>query len=316
MERPLLVLALFGLPACGGASTQPAVYALIEDAIEEQVEQAAAARPTEQEVEAAQELRRQLGLPLAGGPEAPEVPASPEAPETPDTSEPPQPSADCPSGMARIPAGSFMMGSEDGEPDERRVHEVPVQRFCMDLTEVTVDAYGACVNAGSCTKPDAGADCNWGESWGADRPVNCVDWNQAIAYCAWAEKRLPTEEEWEYAARGTDGRKYPWGKEEPAGQLCWEGVGNDLGRDNPYSTCPVGRYAAGRSPFGLFDMAGNVWEWTASWYSEDYGKSGVTANRVSRGGGRGQLASDVRAAIRWGHEPTYRSHALGFRCAR
>jgi len=215
----------------------------------------------------------------------------------------------CPSGMASIPRGTFQMGSNNGEADEKPVHAVTVGAFCMDVTEVTVDAYAACVRSGACnTSSLTGVHCNWGESGKGNHPINCVDWNQATAYCRWARKRLPTEEEWEHAARGADGRRYPWGNEAPANQLCW---------NRSDGTCQVGGYTSGDSPFGLHDMAGNVWEWTSSGYSEDYGRNRVNAARVHRGGSWFNInTSYVRAAVRDRYDPSFRSDALGFRCAR
>jgi len=215
-------------------------------------------------------------------------------------------------GMALVPAGSFMMGSNDGDADEKPVHRVSVSAFSMDVTEVTVSAYEACVRAGACTADElAGAAlCNWGKGDRKNHPINCVDWNQATAFCGWASKRLPTEEEWEYAARGSDGRKFPWGSDAPASQLCWN-------RSTNQGTCAVGSFAAGKSPFGLSDMAGNVWEWTSSGYSDDYSKNRTNAARVSRGGGwGGDVPSVVRSANRARNAPSIRSSFLGFRCAR
>lgn len=204
-------------------------------------------------------------------------------------------------GMVRIAAGSFLMGDDK--------HSERVGAFEMDVTEVTVAAYTACVNAGRCTPANTGNDfCNWGKSDRANHPINCVDWDQATAYCAWAGKRLPSEQEWEYAARGTDGRTYPWGETTPGSQLCWDGEGSDLGKGNRQSTCPVGSYPRGDSPFGLHDMAGNVWEWTSS---------GEGAARVFRGGGWSfDISSLVRATNRVRGTPTDRSLHVGFRCAR
>ena len=215
-----------------------------------------------------------------------------------------------------VPAGSYRMGSNGSESDEKPLHRVTVDRFFMDLTEVTTDAYAACVSAGQCSAADTGTNCNTGKAGRGNHPINCVDWNQSAAYCNWVGKRLPTEEEWEYAARGTEGRTYPWGEDAPAGQLCWGGNGTRT------STCPVGSYPAGASPFGLLDMAGNVWEWTASGHSDSYSQSrqDTTASstlRVDRGGGwTNSVANQVRTAFRTKGSPTGRFDFLGFRCVK
>ncbi|MBI4706179.1 MAG: SUMF1/EgtB/PvdO family nonheme iron enzyme, partial [Deltaproteobacteria bacterium] len=140
-----------------------------------------------------------------------------------------------PQAMVSIPPGTFEMGSNDGGGDEKPVHSVTVAAFEMDPTEVTVAQYRKCVSDGGCSEPSG---CNWEESGRDDHPVNCVDWQQAGAYCAWAGKRLPWEEEWEYAARGTDGRIYPWGNGAPGDQLCWSG--GSAGQRS--STCAVGQF--------------------------------------------------------------------------
>ena len=215
--------------------------------------------------------------------------------------------------MVSVPAGSFMMGSDN--EDEKPVHRVSVAGFAMDVTEVTTSAYAACVRAGRCSAPDTGAYCNYGHSDKNNHPINCVNWDQATAYCASVGKRLPTEEEWEYAARGTDGRKYPWGNEEPGTRACWNGEGNDLGKGKRQSTCSVGSYSA--AVFGLKDMAGNVWEWTASGYSDDYNKSRANSARVFRGGSWSYVdASFLPSSSRFGSAPSRSDYDLGFRCAR
>ena len=180
--------------------------------------------------------------------------------------------------------------------------------FYMDKTEVTVSAYDACVSAGACTKPGTDEGCNEGVSGRGNHPINCVDWDQATKYCASVGKRLPTEEEWQYAAQGPDGREYPWGNAAPSNQLCWDGEGSTLGKGNRESTCAVGSFPSGNSPFGLSDMSGNVWEWTSS-------KEGGA--RVNRGGGGASgIPSRVRAANRNWSAPSDRSNNLGFRCSR
>lgn len=235
---------------------------------------------------------------------------SPVATRQPATSPPAAGGGSCPSGMVSIPRGTFRMGSNSGDADEKPVHSVTLGAFCMDATEVTVDMYGACVRGGGCNTSDLNkwGTCNWGMGGMGNHPINCVDWKQASAYCRWANKRLPTEEEWEYAARGTDGRTYPWGNAAPSGQLCWK---------RSDGTCRVGSYSGGDSPFGLKDMAGNVWEWTSSGYSEDYSKNRANDTRVNRGGGWSDGdPSYVRAARRDWSDPTIRDIGLGFRCAR
>ncbi len=226
----------------------------------------------------------------------------------------------CPSGMAAIPADTYMMGSIDpeGQLNERPVHTVNVGAFCMDVTEVTVDAYTACVTSGACTPAAVTQYCNWGQAGRGNDPINCVDFDQASAYCTWAGKRLPDEEEWEYAARGTDGRKYPWGPTPvPLTQLCWSGLVARAVPGPAGGTCPAGSYPAGRSPFGLDDMAGNVWEWINSGYSVDYTSPRNNASRIVRGGSWIQnVASAVRGAIRVEIPPATRADGVGFRCAR
>jgi formylglycine-generating enzyme required for sulfatase activity len=216
----------------------------------------------------------------------------------------------------KVPAGKLSLGSADGDPDEKPIVEVTVAAFDLDATEVTVAAFARCVGAGKCSEPDTGMYCNWHKDGRERHPVNCVDLEQATAYCAFAGRRLPTEEEWEYAARGPDGRKFPWGPGAPAAQLCWNGDGSDLGRGERQGTCPVASYPAGLSPFGAFDMAGNVWEWTASAHCP-YDHRGCSApTRVIRGGAwNNVLPAYVRAQDRAEETSASRRDNVGFRCA-
>jgi formylglycine-generating enzyme required for sulfatase activity len=249
----------------------------------------------------------------------------------------------CPDRMVRVPAGTFRMGSPEGagDDDERPVHEVTLSTYCIDRTEVTVRAYAACVAARRCTPAELAVSpfCNREDRPDrSDHPINCVDWTQAMAYCAWAGKRLPSEAEWEYAARGRDGRVYPWGNDLPSasrlnacGTECvalgkraldreWRAMyGGDDGWE---TTSPVGSFPAGASPFGALDMAGNVWEWTADWRG-DYPAVAATnprgpatgTARINRGGGwHGHLVEDARTALRSADPPSRRSNSVGMRC--
>jgi formylglycine-generating enzyme required for sulfatase activity len=233
--------------------------------------------------------------------------------------------------MSRIPTGTFMMGSSDGSDDERPVHEVTVQSFEMDVTEVTVQDYQACVQAGGCTGADRGIPldepCNFGRIGREKHPINCLDWHRATAYCQWAGKRLPTEEEWEYAARGSDGRRYPWGNEAPTEPGCWSEEGTSFGHGMRESTCPVGMSGSDVSPFGLYDMGGNVAEWTSSRYlSYADGKypcwskdpKQCPTERMAVRGGAFYVAGvrQVRATIRGQHDSTFHHVFIGLRCAR
>lgn len=209
-----------------------------------------------------------------------------------------------------IPTGTFNMGSNGGDADEQPVHTVYVKAMTMDATEVTVQQYERCYHAGPCTPPSSGGQCNWGRAGRENHPVNCVDVRQAQAYCAWQKKRLPTEEEWEYAAIGTDDRVYPWGAEAPNDELlCW-------GRRE--GTCPVGSRPKGVSPFGVHDLAGNVTEWTISPYCDSYrARRNCTSGFVYRGSSWIELRLEViRAAYRDENDPSKRSPYMGFRCVQ
>ncbi|HEY0478957.1 MAG TPA: formylglycine-generating enzyme family protein [Kofleriaceae bacterium] len=247
----------------------------------------------------------------------------------------------CGDGMVRVPGGTFAMGSPDGigDDDEHPRHQVTVSAFCIDRTEVTVKAYEACVAAKRCTAPhrEISPYCNHPDR--GDHPVNCVDWSQAVVYCRSLGKRLPTEAEWEYAARGSDGRLYPWGNAPPSatrlnacGRECVAWGKRVLGREWPpmydaddgwVTTAPVGSFPTGASPFGALDMAGNVWEWTADWRGSYPGSAATDPRGPTTGSGRSNrgngwhahLAVDVRAAVRSSDDPAVSTNSTGLRCA-
>jgi formylglycine-generating enzyme required for sulfatase activity len=206
----------------------------------------------------------------------------------------------CPDGMASIPGGTYTMGD--------RRDAVTVAAFCLDKTAVTAGAYASCVSSGACPAESASANptCNFRVVGREKHPMNCVDWGSAATYCSAQGKRLATEEEREWAARGGHrGTTYPWGNDEPDFQLCWSGVSARS------ETCPVGSFPKGNSPDGVSDLAGNVWEWTSSKYAP------TDAACVDRGGSWYEIGTSyMRAAFRSRNTPSRRLVNLGFRCAR
>jgi formylglycine-generating enzyme required for sulfatase activity len=235
-----------------------------------------------------------------------------------------------PSAMVPIPNRTFVMGSPEGvgARQEHPAHTVTVPAFELDATLVTVSAYAACVRSGACTPagnsqrgtPGASvaedAFCNGSHPERADDPINCVDWSQAVAYCASVGKRLPTEEEWESAARGPDDRLYPWGQAAPSTQVCWNRL---QGEDYAHAggTCAVGSHPTGDSGFGAHDMVGNVWVWTSTVWIPAYDAPRDPTARVVRGGGwRDADPAVLRGANRNGSDLPDRVINLGFRCAK
>jgi formylglycine-generating enzyme required for sulfatase activity len=216
--------------------------------------------------------------------------------------------------MVEIPAGAFTMGSADADADadEQPVARVLVETFWIDRVEVTNRRYLRCAEAGRCTPPSGGDPTSHSR---AELPVTILSWRQADAYCRWAGKRLPTEAEWEKAARGPDGRRYPWGD-----RFATERA--NAGRT--FGPGPVGRHPTGASPYGVLDMAGSVWEWTASLYrpypydARDGREDPVARGaRVNRGGSWYYGPWYVRTTYRATADHGYRRIAdLGVRCAR
>jgi formylglycine-generating enzyme required for sulfatase activity len=229
--------------------------------------------------------------------------------------------AAAPVDMAVVPAGEFTMGSPSGDADEQPAHRVYVDAFSMDKYEVTVGQYAAFLQETGGDRPSDWKTMN--QPTHQKRPVVNVDWADAARYCKWAGKRLPTEAEWEKAARGTDGRLYPWGNDPPTplranyGKTEWNNHG---------VLVPVGTLEDGKSPYGVYDMAGNVWEWVSDWYDPNYYKNSPSQNptgpstggfKVLRGGSWNNSPRILRSADRYFDPPSFRSlYFPGFRCAK
>jgi serine/threonine-protein kinase len=213
--------------------------------------------------------------------------------------------------MVYVPEGEFTMGGNDGSSNEQPVHTVYLDAYWIDQTEVTNGIYSVCVQAGACQPPRNTSSTTqtsyYGNSQYADYPVIYVAWNDAQAYCAWADARLPTEAEWEKAARGTDARTYPWGNTTPNTNLL------NFNR-NVDDTTAVGNYPSGASPYGAL---------VADWTSETYYGSSPSSNptgptsgdlHVLRGGSWHDPEYFVRSAYRGGDPPDYYNIIIGFRC--
>ncbi|HLO13238.1 MAG TPA: SUMF1/EgtB/PvdO family nonheme iron enzyme [Anaerolineales bacterium] len=281
-----------------------------------------------------------VGKPTNVGVLSKESTSVPEATLTPEmTSEatqPPQIASTAENGMVLVPAGEFTMGRKASDEfvdcqkidsecqlawllDEEPVHQVYVDSFYIDIYEVTNALYKACQDQGACDPPKNNISNKHPDYYGNPEydnyPVIWVDWNMAKTYCEWRGARLPTEAEWEKAARGTDARPYPWGEKLDA---TFANYNYSVG-----DTTAVGSYEKGKSPFGLYDMAGNVWEWVSSLYrpypyDATDGREAPSSdeNRVVRGGSWGLMGDSVSVAFRYGLKPTDANMDLGFRCAK
>lgn len=226
--------------------------------------------------------------------------------------------------LVYIPAGKFRMGFQGQESDEKPIHAVDLDVFWIDQTEVTNAMYALCVNEGDCNRPGSFGSRTHPSYYGNpefdEYPVIYVSWEDADNYCKWASRTLPTESQWEKAARGTDQRSYPWGEQ------------IDCSRANYFDgnkfcvgdTSPVKSYESGKSYYGLYDMAGNVWEWVADWYDEDYYDIPPTPNplgpstgiyRVARGGSWSDTDFLARSSNRGSYSPKGKVENRGFRCA-
>ena len=217
-----------------------------------------------------------------------------------------------------VPAGSFYMGSSlldtHANEDEFPQHSVYLDSFWIDRNEVTNEQYRLCVNDGICDEP--GNAYYYSDTVFNPYPITFVNWFDAQQYCQWAGRRLPTEAEWEKAARGTEGQLYPWGNDPP----------NDNLYNHHNADTMSGSFPLGASPYGVLDMAGNVWEWTSDWYQSDYYKKSNNAEnptgpdegygKVRKGGAWGIETSYLRAAVRGWNNPNDKLRNLGFRCVK
>jgi len=274
----------------------------------------------------------------------------------------PQRREGCPDGMVMVPGGTFVMGSDD--PSFKLwspAHKVTVDTFCIDANEVTAAQYRACVDTGACERPPPTPEypklggvsaaehekgkkaqaelCTFDKPERGDHPINCVSWYLADAYCKSGKKRLPTEAEWEFVARGSGEHRYPWGDEagdgshmNACGRECnaWEAAhGLKLSArmydadDGFPGTAPVGSFPKGRTALGVNDLVGNVWEWTADWFEiyhdeEQLNPKGATAGtkKAIRGGGfNGGVQLWLTPAFRYHQLASASAAAIGFRCA-
>jgi formylglycine-generating enzyme required for sulfatase activity len=232
--------------------------------------------------------------------------------------------------MVLVPAGEFTMGSNEGRDDEKPVRRIHLDAYYIDQYEVTIGQYEEFLDANSFDPPPSWT--TMAQPSYENRPVVNVDWKDANNYCKWAGKRLPTEAEWEKAARGTDGRVYPWGNDPP------DPLRANFGKDratwnNHEALVPVGQLKDGQSPYGIHDLAGNVWEWVNDWYDPDYYATGPSRNpkgpqsgkfKVIRGGSWDLAPESLRSARRDLNipsttdydSPAYRNFNSGFRCAK
>jgi formylglycine-generating enzyme required for sulfatase activity/serine/threonine protein kinase len=269
----------------------------------------------------------------------------------------------CPKGMKPVNGGTFTMGSDDAAfPLWKPAHKVSIDTFCLDVHEVTVAEYRACVTKGTCKPADerpnypkgetesdaehekfqsaAAEFCNWGVPSRENHPINCIDWYRADAYCTSMGWKLPTEAQWEFAARGSDARKFPWGDD--AGDHTYMNAAGTEWRDwlkakglpapdglmyeksdGFVGTAPAGRFPRAQTQSGQVDMVGNVWEWTRDWYAL-YGSEpqtnpkgpGAGARKAIRGGGfNGEFSLWLNPAARYHQLATASAHVIGFRCA-
>jgi sulfatase modifying factor 1 len=220
--------------------------------------------------------------------------------------------------MVLIPVGEFTMGSDKGDDDEQPIHKVFLDSFYIDKFEVTNGRFAKFVEAIQSEPPWGFADKET-PVIRPDQPVRWVNWMEAIGYCLWAGKRLPTEAEWEKAARGPDGRVYPWGNDTPTPAHAVFGL-----KEGTDTVSAIGNRDKGKSPYGVHDLAGNLYEWTTDWYDEEFYSKNPAINpkgplegtaKVQRGGSYINGAYRLRSSFRTKGDPTEHDPNVGFRCA-
>lgn len=224
--------------------------------------------------------------------------------------------------MMLVPEGEFTIGTDDRNENEKPAHEVFLDAYYIDKYEVVNLSYRACVGAEKCSLPHqnySSTHSSYFDNPEFDNyPVIFVDWEQAETYCKWRDAHLPTEAQWEKSARGTDGRNLPWGD-------YVDTYDNYINQNINGDVVAVGSYELGKSPYGLYDMAGNVWEWVADWYSDTYYQNSAARNplgpdvgqfRVLRGGHRAKYSWSFSSTARIRFNPAYFDSYIGFRCAK
>jgi formylglycine-generating enzyme required for sulfatase activity len=221
--------------------------------------------------------------------------------------------------MVLIPAGEFTMGSDKGDDDEQPIHKVFIDSFYIDKFEVTNGRFAKFVEAIQSEPPWGFADKET-PVVRPDQPVRWVNWMDAIGYCLWSGKRLPTEAEWEKAARGPDARLYPWGNDPPTPAHAVFGL-----KEGSDTVSAIGNRDKGKSPYGVHDLAGNLYEWTTDWYDEEFYSKNPAINpkgplegtaKVQRGGSYINGAYRLRSSFRTKGNPTEHDPNVGFRCAQ
>jgi len=233
--------------------------------------------------------------------------------------------------MSLVPSAPFKMGSQDGLPNERPEHQVQLDSYYIDQYEVTMGLYRKFLESGKYDSPPTWDD--EAATTVGDRPAVGMKWGDAAAYCEWVGKRLPTEAEWEKAARGTDGRRYPWGHMQPFVDIA--NYNRGMWVNETVTLVPVtsglegmsvrhGLKTGGKSPYGLAHMAGNAAEWVSDWYDREYYQQSPEKNptgppkgerRVIRGGSWSDLPPALRVTARFSAEPEFEDRTVGFRCA-